>query len=66
MAMPSERQIIADFSAGLPLRPDAQRVRELLAAAFVAHVNELWPAGGACGDTGVDRGECRRVSGLKE
>jgi hypothetical protein len=36
---------IAHLSATLPLRPDADRVRTLLAEAFIAHVDELWPAG---------------------
>jgi hypothetical protein len=43
--MPTEHETIAAFSASLPLRPDAERVRERLAAAFLAHVDDLWPAG---------------------
>jgi hypothetical protein len=34
-----DHEAIAAFSAGLPLRPEAERVRERLAAAFVAHVD---------------------------
>jgi hypothetical protein len=40
-----DQEAIAAFSAGLPLRPEAERVRERLAAALVAHVDDLWPAG---------------------
>jgi hypothetical protein len=36
---------IARLSASLPVRPDADRVRTLLAEAFIAHVDELWPVG---------------------
>jgi hypothetical protein len=36
---------IAQLSAALPLRPDADRVRHRLAAAFVVHSDALWPAG---------------------
>jgi hypothetical protein len=36
---------ITAFSTQLALRPDAERVRALLAAAFVEHVHDLWPAG---------------------
>jgi hypothetical protein len=32
---------------GLALRPDAERVRAILAAAFVDHAAELWPEGDA-------------------
>jgi hypothetical protein len=37
--------IVMAFSVGLPLRPDAERVRAILAAAFVDHAAELWPQG---------------------
>ena len=41
---PEEQQLIVlAFSIGLPLRPDAERVRAILAAAFVDHAGELWP-----------------------
>ena len=35
------------FSMGLALRPDAELVRAILAAAFVDHAGELWPEGNA-------------------
>ena len=45
-ATPEEQHaIVLAFSVGLPLRPDAERVRAILAAAFVDHAGELWPAG---------------------
>jgi hypothetical protein len=40
---PHER--IAQLSAALPLRPDAEHVRHRLAEAFVARGDALWPAG---------------------
>jgi hypothetical protein len=42
---PSPHERVARLSATLPLRPDADRVRHLLAAAFVEHTDDLWPAG---------------------
>src|SRR5690242_19642162 len=36
---------IAALSASLPVRPDADRVRALLADAFVDHRDDLWPDG---------------------
>ena len=45
-ATPEEQHaIVLAFSVGLPLRPDAERVRAILAAAFVDHAGELWPEG---------------------
>jgi len=45
-ATPEEQHaIVLAFSVGLPLRPDAERVRAILAAAFVDHGCELWPNG---------------------
>jgi hypothetical protein len=41
----SQHAIVVAFSVGLPFRPDAERVRAILAAAFVDHADELWPAG---------------------
>ena len=41
----SQHAIVVAFSVALPLRPDAERVRAILAAAFVDHAGELWPAG---------------------
>jgi hypothetical protein len=41
----SQHAIVVAFSVLLPLRPDAERVRAILAAAFVDHTGELWPAG---------------------
>ena len=47
-ATPEDRHAaIAAFSARLPLRPDADRVRHRLAEAFIGHVEDLWPAGDA-------------------
>lgn len=40
-----DHEAIAQLSASLPLRPDAERVRHLLAEAFIVHVEDLWPAG---------------------
>lgn len=40
-----DHALIATLSATLPVRPDAERVRGLLAEAFVAHIDDLWPAG---------------------
>jgi hypothetical protein len=34
--------IVVAFNVGLSLRPDAERVRAILAAAFVDHAGELW------------------------
>ena len=41
----SQHTIVAAFNVGLPIRHDAERVRAILAAAFVDHADELWPAG---------------------
>jgi hypothetical protein len=41
----SQHTIVLAFRVGLPLRSDAERVRAILAAAFVDHAGELWPAG---------------------
>ena len=41
----SQHAIVIAYSVGLPFRPDAERVRAILAAAFVDHAGELWPAG---------------------
>jgi hypothetical protein len=50
MRTPEEDQAaIAELSASLPTRPDAERVRRLLAEAFVAHIDDLWPNGEAQG-----------------
>ena len=47
-ATPEEQHaIVLAFSIGLPLRPDAERVRAILAVAFVDHAGELWPEGNA-------------------
>ena len=43
----SQHAIVLAFSVDLPFRPDAERVRAILAAAFVDHAGELWPAGDA-------------------
>ena len=43
----SQHAIVVAFSVALSLRPDAERVRAILAAAFVDHAGELWPAGDA-------------------
>ena len=40
-----DHDAIARLSASLPVRPDADRVRALLAEAFIAHIDDLWPAG---------------------
>lgn len=48
MSAASDHAIIAGFSAGLPIRPDRERVRATLAAAFTDHASELWPAGEPC------------------
>ena len=46
MRTPEEQHAaIARLSASLPVRPDAEHLRELLAAAFIAHIEDLWPAG---------------------
>jgi hypothetical protein len=37
--------LISAFTTKLALRPDGDRVRALLAAAFVEHHRELWPFG---------------------
>jgi len=45
-ATPEEQHaIVLAFSISLPLRPDAERVRAILAAAFVDHAGELWLEG---------------------
>ena len=41
----SQHAIVVAFNVGLPIRHDAERVRAILAAAFVDHAAELWPAG---------------------
>jgi hypothetical protein len=41
----SAHERIARLSARLCLRPDADRVRHLLADAFIEHIDDLWPAG---------------------
>jgi hypothetical protein len=46
-ATPESHAIVMAFIVGLPLRPDAERVRAILAAAFVDHAGELWPPGDA-------------------
>jgi hypothetical protein len=38
---------IAQLSAALPLRPDGDTVRCILAEAFTAHIDDLWPNGHA-------------------
>src|SRR4051812_24462347 len=40
-----DHEAIARLSATLPLRQDADRVRSLLAEAFISHAGDLWPAG---------------------
>jgi hypothetical protein len=40
----AQHAIVVAFSIDLPLRPDAEHVRAILAAAFVDHMGELWPA----------------------
>jgi hypothetical protein len=46
MRTPEQDQaLIAALSASLPLRPDADRVRQLLAEAFIEHIDDLWPDG---------------------
>jgi hypothetical protein len=42
---PDAHERIARLSATLPLRRDADRVRQRLAMAFVEYVDDLWPAG---------------------
>jgi len=37
--------VIARFRVSLGTRPDREEVRAQLAAAFVEHVGDLWPAG---------------------
>jgi hypothetical protein len=37
--------VIARFRVSLMTRPDREEVRAKLAAAFVEHVGDLWPAG---------------------
>lgn len=46
-----DHALIAALSASLPVRPDADRVRSHLAEAFIAHIDELWPAGRDQGST---------------
>jgi hypothetical protein len=48
MSVETDHATIAAFSARLPIRADAERVRSILASAFVAHAGELWPAGEPC------------------
>jgi len=43
----SQHAVVMAFSMGLALRPDAERVRAILAAAFVDHAGEIWPEGDA-------------------
>ena len=43
----SQHAIVVAFSVALPWRSDAERLRAILAAAFVDHAGELWPAGDA-------------------
>ena len=45
MTPESQHAIVIAYSVGLPFRPDAERVRAILAAAIVDHAGELWPAG---------------------
>jgi hypothetical protein len=47
VTLESQHAIVVAFSVSLLLRPDAERVRAILAAAFVDHTGELWPAGDA-------------------
>src|SRR5215813_1933287 len=37
--------VIARFRVSLGTRPDREEVRAQLAAAFIGHVGDLWPAG---------------------
>ena len=48
MSVETDHATIAAFSARLPVRADAERVRAILASAFIAHAGELWPAGEPC------------------
>jgi hypothetical protein len=41
----AQHELIAAFSARLPLRPDVMQARAVLADAFVEHADNLWPAG---------------------
>jgi hypothetical protein len=41
----AQHALVAAFSAGLVLRPDAEHVRCSLSAAFAYHAAELWPLG---------------------
>jgi hypothetical protein len=41
----TDHERIARLSATLPLRTDADRVRAVLADAFIEHIDALWPAG---------------------
>ena len=45
MTPENQHAIVIAYSVGLPFRPDAERVRAILAAAIVDHAGELWPAG---------------------
>jgi hypothetical protein len=47
MATTDDHATIAAFSARLPIRADAERVRAVLAVAFADHVGDLWPDGDA-------------------
>jgi hypothetical protein len=41
----SQHAVVAAFSARLSVRPDAKRVRGILANEFAEHARSLWPAG---------------------
>ena len=41
----AQHRLIAAFSARLPLRPDAEQARFVLANAFAEHHGDLWPLG---------------------
>jgi hypothetical protein len=45
LAPEAQHQFIAAFSARLPLRPDAEQARFVLANAFAEHHGDLWPLG---------------------
>lgn len=48
MSVETDHATIAAFSARLPLRADAGRVRAILASEFADHAGELWPQGEPC------------------
>jgi hypothetical protein len=48
MNVENDHATIAAFSARLPIRADAERVRAVLASAFADHAGELWPQGEPC------------------